>query len=826
MDKKLLEQQKELEEFYLNKSREAVKKALENGRHKGVAATSRQASGLKLNLAESLAINIENFIEENTVKKKCGVVPLYRPLLQALLDEVGLQELTLISTSFLLNVVINNCFKGSANTSRTATIIGYAIYTEVRLANYLKSHKYYEKGFKQTINNSARSSGRHTLVDDLLDEKGHEFYKPPIEVRSKTFQSLGLQLLDILVKSSDLFEYAVPSDKRSSHLVPTQKLIDLWDDAELRQINDTYAQIPTIIPPKPWTSIGDGAYYGSLQGATSLIRVHPNVVKTKLHKRYLNKLRDINLDKIYKAINRIQETPYTVNKTVMGVLEHIRTLGGGRAGIAPLDPQPYNKRKMTYGVYRQSEIKRRSKALYFLNTLKMAQDFSQYEHIYFPCNMDFRGRIYPMPSFNHQGNDVMKGLLHYANPVPCKNETDINLLKVQGANLWGNDKVSLIDRIKWIDENHEHIVESAVSPLSYRWWEDADEPVQFLAFCIEYKRAIDYMADNNGSLIGFKCNIVIAYDGTCSGLQHFSALLRDRIGGTEVNLIDHDKPSDIYQSVANTVNKMLEEDALNGTGDTPVENNSHIWGTKTLAQTWLAYGVTRKVCKRPVMTLAYGSAVHGFTDQIIEDTTKDEPMFINFKKPAARYLAECIWSAVKMHVVSAVEGMKCLKKIASAFTSENVPVSWVTPLGLPVQQSYLKAKRNSFRTRLGTKLSMPLYYEEIDPQERISKIEQRNGVSPNFIHSLDATHLMLVVLNTPIQNFTTVHDSFGTSLGEAKELRQSIRQQLYLLYTEHKPLETFIAHAEEILGHPLDIELPPMGDLDLKEILKSSYAFH
>jgi len=61
-------------------------------------------------------------------------------------------------------------------------------------------------------------------------------------------------------------------------------------------------------------------------------------------------------------------------------------------------------------------------------------------------------------------------------------------LAVHGANMWGNDKVSLEDREKWSYDNLNWIKECAEDPISNRQWEDADNPFQFLAFCDEWKR--------------------------------------------------------------------------------------------------------------------------------------------------------------------------------------------------------------------------------------------------------------------------------------------------------------------------------------------------
>ena len=63
--------------------------------------------------------------------------------------------------------------------------------------------------------------------------------------------------------------------------------------------------------------------------------------------------------------------------------------------------------------------------------------------IYFPMNLDFRGRVYPIPPhLNHLGNDLCRGLLSFARRKPL-GERGLFWLKIQVANLFGNDKVRL-----------------------------------------------------------------------------------------------------------------------------------------------------------------------------------------------------------------------------------------------------------------------------------------------------------------------------------------------------------------------------------------------
>ena len=116
------------------------------------------------------------------------------------------------------------------------------------------------------------------------------------------------------------------------------------------------------------------------------------------------------------------------------------------------------------------------------------------------------------------------------------------------------------------------------------------------------------------------------------------------------------------------------------------------------------------------MTLAYGSGQYGFQEQIYSDTTTQHKEFDRIEKPCAQKT-----------VISATEGMKYLRALASELVKHGLPVNWWTPLGLPVQQQYLKMIQMSFRTRFGERMSMPLYYQQVDPNETLDLNAQKNG---------------------------------------------------------------------------------------------------
>lgn len=88
-------------------------------------------------------------------------------------------------------------------------------------------------------------------------------------------------------------------------------------------------------------------------------------------------------------------------------------------------------------------------------------------------------------------------------------------------------------------------------------------------------------------------------------------------------------------------------------------------------------------------------------------------------------------------------------------------VVWTTPLGLPVVQPY----RRLDTMEIVTPLQRITVFNPNKPAF-IVKSRQINGIAPNYIHSLDSTHLLMTAEEMHKQNmtFASVHDSFGHML--------------------------------------------------------------
>lgn len=197
-----------------------------------------------------------------------------------------------------------------------------------------------------------------------------------------------------------------------------------------------------------------------------------------------------------------------------------------------------------------SQIKQQNRDLHslradFMLKLGVAQNNRSETAIFFPHNIDFRGRAYTMhPNLSHLGSDLCRGLLKFAQTKPL-GEHGLKWLRIQVANVFGGgvDKLPLPEREQFIVDNMHLVSDSATNPLrGQRWWLKAEDPWQCLAGCMELHKA-SLLSDPRT----FESSLPVHQDGSCNGLQHYAALARDEEGGRAVNLLPSDEPADVYK---------------------------------------------------------------------------------------------------------------------------------------------------------------------------------------------------------------------------------------------------------------------------------------
>ena len=275
-------------------------------------------------------------------------------------------------------------------------------------------------------------------------------------------------------------------------------------------------------------------------------------------------------------------------------------------------------------------------------------------------SLDFRGRYYYRPPYlNPQGNDLSRSLLMFANAPPINDERAADWLRVHGANMWGLGKQDWRSRIDWVHEQAKAITAVADDPwLHAEFWTKADKPWQFLAFCRAYAQLL-----REG--LGCPCNLPIMLDCTCSGIQHYSALLRSEEMGALVNLTDGDGgPSDIYKTVIEAV---LED--LRSSDDEE-------------AKKWLLLQPDRSLAKPAVMTLPYSATRSAFYFYCYEwASDRSEQMFkkrswVNLPGAAktVSYMATVLHRHATAMVGPAAQAMEWLKAVGRAAVKAGVEI--------------------------------------------------------------------------------------------------------------------------------------------------------
>lgn len=873
-------QQLELESLAKQEAEEHLRKTLDTIKADGEAGQGHIASSLMKYTWDTCRNNIHALVQQVKENNTRGVKSSWFYLMEDLLTIYANKEDTLEDLLVLTghSVIIDCLLMTSKERCKTLSYIAVAIGTTLKKeADIEKFYQYEEaKGanikwlkssMDKAIEQRARSSYKVAYAVNRMHKEGYT----GLSWSTQDMNVLGAKIIEMLIAGSDFYTLVDRQidTKTIKCLEVGEWFAQAWQKQEAKLISNAVKHLPTIIPPRHWSSPYDGGYYGASCLQTQLIRL--NVLGgTEAVKTYTSKLAMVDLGNIYAALNAMQDTPFKINKDILHTLKEIYASGGVLGGVPRTEPfeklprlpedatkeEIKEHKKKAVGIYKQEEA-RKSKALRCLVAIKTAERFAEYDSIYFPWNVDYRGRCYPIPTaLSPQGDDIQKSLLLFAKGTPLASNEDLKWLKIHGANLSGNDKISFKERIAWVEAHETDIVNSAEDPLGYRWWYEVskgDYPMEFLAFCFEYRKLLTYI-EKYGNAIGFVSNLPLAFDGTCSGLQHFSALLRDEVGGQAVNLMPSDTVQDIYSIVANKVNKLLLKDALEGTEDSFKTNKDGEvlldregkpqvkYGDKTLAQNWVTFnrikfgqdGITRKVCKRSVMTLAYGSKQYGFKENLLADIIHpyvlDHPEDNPFLSPnqAAIYMAKLIWDSVKTTVIKAVEGMEWLQKVADLICHDNHVVTWNTPNGFPVQQNYMKMKQETIQLRFNK--ARVRFYNQRETDD-VDNRAQRNGIAPNFIHSMDACHLQRVV-NAMKQlgddNFMMIHDSFGTDCAHAGLLYKVIRQEFVNLYKDQNHLANFLESVKYLIGDDKLSkvpEIPAFGNLDLDLVKQSDFCF-
>lgn len=611
---------------------------------------------------------------------------------------------------------------------------------------------------------------------------------------------LGGTLVAIALESTKMFRFRyckLDGPRREVRIEPKPEVLDelLKQHSELEILKPVLP--PMLVPPVDWTLEGD-------DGGYLFIR------KPLVRDAFGNHSTDYTVPSMavtLEALNYIQSTPWRVNNRVLDIMSTLWANGGGSAGLPPAESEkPVKGRKMSRDWWRKwSQDK--SRRFSVIRTLSIARKYKDMD-IWFPCNLDFRGRIYPLPSYLHpQGDDLCRGLLRFSEEYPLGAE-GIEDAKIFCANCAGHDKVPIKDRIAWFDQNYGRYTcnnAAAWEPLEDKRWTQYESAAQFLAVMLDLNAAY-----RSGKPTEYMSGVVIYIDGSNNGLQHLSALTRDEVGGEAVNLVPGPVPHDMYDRVAKAVSDLIDKDAASKPAKS-VHETAEPW-------TVLKDKVTRKMVKRCTLAYPYGISGYGMKLALIQDGNLDG-MADNIRTIAG-YLAQTIRNSIGSVVIKSSELMMWLRTCAEILAKEGHSVSWVAPQGFPVCQSYLIKDRREIETALHRcTVLVPSSDRHLDLSAQV------RGIVANLIHSYDAAHLMAVALALMELQWISaawIHDSIGTHAGRVRLLHRIVRQEFVALH-ENPLLDDLYKNLKTKVP---DLPEPPArGSLDLNAVLDSRYFF-
>jgi len=794
----------------LEKFRKIYQESLQGGR----ATDSSSVNRIMMSAIEPLEQAIEAFLQEVETKK----VGRYHTAAKYLKDVESC-----VASYITLKTVLDGISTDQRLTS-TAARLGRYIEVEQRSQHYAKHHPDLLYSAKKRMNRESSTRTGDRRYASLSSTYNHAEFEDGEEDGWERWQRrdhivLGLKLIEL---STGIFKVVtLKRAKRTETLIEPTKRFRAWLDALNTQCEVLLPEyLPCVIEPKDWEDLEGGGYH------TRAFAYPLGLVKTR-SREHKKLLKQADLTLVYEAVNAVQRTAWRVNTRILEVANHLIAQGNGLAGLpeddhqTPPRPDDYETNEDAKKAWRAAcrhvydkNASLTGQRIGAYKTLNMAREFADYEAIYFPHQLDFRGRIYPVVSYlQPQGTDLAKGLLEFSEGDPITDDEARDWLAIHGANCWGLDKVAFRERLQWVRENEQRIMEAADEPLDNLWWAEADSPFCFLAWCVEWHALLQ--AEQRGEV--FISKIPVAMDGSCNGLQHYSAMLRDPVAGKAVNLLPSDAPQDIYATVAQRVTARLEA-ALVGEDEEAA----------SMAAKWLEFGICRKITKRPVMVLPYGGTFSSCMDYVYEAVLErgNAPYPIIELRKAASWLASHVWVAIGEVVISARLAMDWLKKTARLAVTNGSFLAWEAPTGFPVYQFYPHREERRIDTALFGARFQPRYFE--DKPDIPDKVRQTGGVAPNFVHSLDASALAFTVVEAHRQGmtkFAMIHDSYGTTAAQTARLAAILRDQFIKMYENLEALELFFHATVPDEAHK---DIPPrpfIGGLDLNEIRASPYFF-
>ena len=569
------------------------------------------------------------------------------------------------------------------------------------------------------------------------------------------------------------------------------------------------------------------------------------------------------------AVNKLQSVGWRINRRVLDTLTENREHFVSDKEITDNDAK---------------EQKRRSKKVEWSFITKKAELLKDKDVFYQYLDADYRGRLYYIePFLNFQGSDIARSLLKFARAKPMTEDglywlaihtaSSFNMsygideipewceadyykhLKKEGLEDISVDKMTLADRVEWTNQYMKEIVNAGKDKELSR---DAEKAVAFLACCIEWADINEAALDNRIHM----SHLPIPVDGSNNGWQHLGAISKDKLTGKLVGLVPVDIQKDFYVQTAkrlmednkdehiySILNKMPMKHIRKGISKRGSMTRAYSAGQTKISENMFfdcktedfhtKYGIEEKdcyklagqlikaineVCPGPLKTMAYLQAVAkyelGSYIRVHKDGSVAGAEFATLEKRRKELFKARELSEEELEELDAIMKEKANYNFVLEGGNGKEELSWSTPSGFKVKYQNWIMKANKCHGSIG--------------KERVYHVAQLPttipdirgfmcGISPNFIHSMDASHMALVTANWTGE-FGAVHDSFSTHACDVDKLLKLTKDKFIEMYDVDNIYEDI---EQTILTTPAtyEIDKPEYGELDIQGIRESEYFF-
>lgn len=641
-------------------------------------------------------------------------------------------------------------------------------------------------------------------------------------------------------------EFRRKGHKDSKYLGYTESGLLYRDKIQRDADNDAMFPKPMICEPLEWKPGKRGGY---ITHATSKIQA-------LVHNNFGSEPSSL----VYDALNRLQKQAFRVNHYILDLQlellrksweigsfrsyekdsweeEHFPMVDSDYIASLDTDSDEYKQemRKLT-NAYHDQKIDEQ-KAEPPRRVALLAQEFRD-DKFWFPWFLDNRGRLYPVVSgFSPQGPDYGKALLRSADGAPLTEDTRRDLLiSIATAGAFdGVDKKDFFERLMWAEkfvatERFDAMVDE---PTLVRDWMKADEPFCFLALCEEYKAVFK---DESRSRV----YVFFGRDQTCSGVQILSAIIKDEKAAYFTNVLVTESPQDLYGEVAKEAQALMRDPVWTQEQIDLREIKREKLNARRKPQNQIEKRDIidvdpsvhdRKTNKTQAMTCGYGA-----TTQTRYGAMKKALA----KKQKAGDIPNIHPGDINIVCKAGIDGMqnafpaymdlnKWFKRFAKAALEEGIEkIKWTTPSGMYVVQEY----REPEYKRINTYAAGGGHYDDLTlctegksfvrtgyGEPKLSK--NQSAIAANWTHSLDASVMVLGILDTPdVVQFYTVHDCIYTLSGYFGQTIPHFRKAMHNVVTS--PVLENLLQENDLEGK---VALPPIGELDVDQILESPYLF-